>query len=220
MGRPEKFRPPNYPIPTPWWYSAFVDPYERVNVWSHGFPGTLFLLFGFLARLGFVFGGNTMTVFCSCAATTHLLSAITHAFPEDMLLEKMDHVGIVALVAGTPITAIMAKDPTASLVTMWCCIALLVAAAFLPPLMRTLAFIAIGTLEVLQYWFILTPNLGLQVLLYCCGAYAFIRNGGHTRRLSWLTDHHLLHYLVTAACCLHVHYITAALTSRASPTLT
>lgn len=41
----------------------------------------------------------------------------------------------------------------------------------------------------------------------------FIRNGGHGR---WpgLTDHHLLHYFVTLACCLHVDYIRAELEGR------
>jgi hypothetical protein len=89
----------------------------------------------FAAKAGLASGGMAMTVFCSCAATTHLLSALTHVFPDDPFLvrwtscgkapvalwlpltvccrhwaqEKLDHVGIVALVAGTPITAIMVR---------------------------------------------------------------------------------------------------------------
>ena len=52
-----------------------------------------------------------------------------------------------------------------------------------------------------------------QVTLYIIGAYCFIKNGGHGRWAGF-TDHHLLHYLVTAACCLHVNYITASLAHR------
>ena len=37
------------------------------------------------------------------------------------------------------------------------------------------------------------------------------RNGGHGgKRPVFLCDHHLLHYTVTLACCLHVFYILHA----------
>lgn len=41
------------------------------------------------------------------------------------------------------------------------------------------------------------------------------RNGGHAR-LVGCTDHHLLHYLVTAACCLHVPYLLKAMQKSAA----
>jgi predicted membrane channel-forming protein YqfA (hemolysin III family) len=46
-------------------------------------------------------------VFCCCAATTHLLSSLTHVYPDDHFLEKLDHIGIVALIVGTPLTQMM-----------------------------------------------------------------------------------------------------------------
>lgn len=84
----------------PWWHSALYDPYERVNVWSHGMPGIIFLILGLLAHLGAAPGGSVLLAFCCCAATTHLLSAITHVYPEDKFLEKFDHLGIAVLITG------------------------------------------------------------------------------------------------------------------------
>jgi len=60
-----------------------------------------------LAHTGHVTGGAALSVFCCCAATTHLLSALTHVYPDDHLLEKVDHIGIVALIVGTPLTQMM-----------------------------------------------------------------------------------------------------------------
>ena len=48
--------------------------------------------------------------------------------------------------------------------------------------------------------------LVLELALYLAGALLFLRNGGHTRFLG-LSDHHFLHYTVTAAACLHIYYI-------------
>jgi predicted membrane channel-forming protein YqfA (hemolysin III family) len=45
-----------------------------------------------------------------------------------------------------------------------------------------------------------------ELALYLSGALLFLRNGGHTRFFG-LSDHHFLHYTVTAAACLHVYYI-------------
>ncbi len=62
-----------------------------------------------LAARRFLAGGLPMIVFSLCAATTHLLSALTHVYPDDHALEKLDHVGIVALIVGTPLTAVMVR---------------------------------------------------------------------------------------------------------------
>lgn len=62
-----------------------------------------------LAHLHLVAGGEVLWVFCCCAATTHLLSSLTHVYPDDHLLEKLDHIGIVALIVGTPLTQMMVR---------------------------------------------------------------------------------------------------------------
>jgi len=120
------------------------------------------------------------------------------------MLEKMDHLGIVVLIVGTPITQIMAMDPKGCRRVLWCsCMGLLVS-AFLPAVPRVIAFVGIGAIMVAAYTHILNTSLLLQCFLYVAGAVSFIRNGGH-ERLPWgLTDHHLLHYKVTVACAMHV----------------
>jgi predicted membrane channel-forming protein YqfA (hemolysin III family) len=50
-----------------------------------------------------------LAAFCACAAATHLLSALTHIWPDDHFLEKLDHFGIVALILGTPATQLMVR---------------------------------------------------------------------------------------------------------------
>jgi hypothetical protein len=35
-----------------------------------------------------VWGGKPLAVFCLCAATTHLASAITHIYPDDHVLVR------------------------------------------------------------------------------------------------------------------------------------
>lgn len=42
------------------------------------------------------------------------------------------------------------------------------------------------------------------------GGAVFIRNGGHDRWTGF-TDHHILHYCTTVACCIHVNYVLSAL---------
>lgn len=45
-----KFRPPGAPAGawphTPWYICTFYDPYERINVWSHGLPTLGFVILG------------------------------------------------------------------------------------------------------------------------------------------------------------------------------
>lgn len=61
------------------------------------------------ARGGVLPGGAALAVFCCCASLTHLLSALTHVWPDDHALEKLDHLGIVALIVGTPLTQLMVR---------------------------------------------------------------------------------------------------------------
>jgi len=186
------------------------DPYERVNFWSHFLPGLAFITLGVAAYNNLVLGGQALVIFCAAATTTHICSAITHIWPDDHLLEKLDHVGIVATILGTPFTAVMAKDPEGDR-TLLAYMALgLLAAAFMRPLLRVLTFVALGGFMFAFYFQVLVNwNLGLQVIMYLAGGYSFIQNGGHDR---WpgLTDHHFLHYWVSISSCLHVFYIRNA----------
>ncbi|KAF8065666.1 NAA20 [Scenedesmus sp. PABB004] len=209
------FRPPGAPAGTwhhtPWWHCVWHDPYERINFWSHALPGAVLLLLGLAAHAGVARGGDALAVFCCCAATTHLLSALTHVWPDDHLLEKADHIGIVALIVGTPLTQLMALDPGHDRTTLLVASAALLGAAFLPPAPRTAGFIGIGAVMVWTLQHIVDGPLVVQCLLYVAGGLAFVRNGGHDRWLG-LQDHHLLHYKVTLACAIHV----AAIMARAS----
>ncbi len=49
-GRPLKFRPAGAPAGswphTPWHVCTLYDPYERINVWSHGLPALAFITLG------------------------------------------------------------------------------------------------------------------------------------------------------------------------------
>jgi Haemolysin-III related len=48
-------------------------------------------------------------LFGVCAACTHLFSAVTHVWPDDHYLEKLDHLGIVLTVVGTPVSTLLAR---------------------------------------------------------------------------------------------------------------
>lgn len=199
------FRPSGSPAGThpavPWWVSAMYDPYEKINVWSHLVPGMLFPLIALATKT------KALAFFSLCAATTHILSGLTHMWPEDKIVEKMDHIGIVVLIVGTPFTAAMAQKPNDDRRAMGIYTLALLAAAFMRPLLRTILFAWIGIMLVLSYPYIIDANLGLQALLYLIGAICFLTNSGHNRTLIALADHHILHYLVTLACLLHTKYI-------------
>lgn len=51
--------------------------------------------------------GYGVAVYCFCSCSMHFLSALTHIYPDDIYLEKLDHLGIVCLVMGTPISTIL-----------------------------------------------------------------------------------------------------------------
>ncbi|KXZ56129.1 hypothetical protein GPECTOR_1g109 [Gonium pectorale] len=142
---------------------------------------------------------------------THGSSALTHVWPDDHILEKIDHLCIPFLVVGTPLTAVMALRPSGPYHVMGGMTMLTLAAAFLRPVYRTLSFVAAGAVMFGYYYWIINVNLVAQVTLYVAGAVFFVRNGGHSRPMG-LQDHHMLHYCVTAASLLHVAYIVRAVT--------
>lgn len=209
------FREPGSPAGsfphTPWWHCCFYDEYERVNIWSHTIPGLAFLALGLTSLLQVCAGGGTLAIFCFCAACTHILSALGHVYPDSHFLEKLDHIGIIALILGTPITALLAKEhgdiPTD---LKYASVGMLIA-AFLPPTPRVLGFASgIGVIVAFHYHKIMNINLIAQLALYLIGGISFLRNQGH-HRLPGLCDHHFLHYCVTVACMLHVLYILTAM---------
>lgn len=53
-------------------------------------------------------------MFCTSAGMMHVGSAMTHVYPDDVYLEKLDHLGIATLVMGTPISTIMVRLLAAS----------------------------------------------------------------------------------------------------------
>eukprot|EP00891_Asterochloris_glomerata_P009307 jgi/Astpho2/9307/Aster-x1568 len=156
-------------------------------------------------------GGTPLALFCMCAACTHALSAITHVWPDSHSLEKLDHLGIVVLIIGTPITALMAKEHGSIPGDVLVCAIGLVAAAFLPPMLRVLGFTTgIAAITFLHFQRIVDYNMGAQLVLYASGGISFLRNGGH-QRMTGFSDHSILHYVVTVACGLHVWYIIKAM---------
>lgn len=50
---------------------------------------------------------KSVCLFCCSAGIMHIGSAVTHVYPDDIFLEKLDHLGIATLVMGTPISTIM-----------------------------------------------------------------------------------------------------------------
>ncbi len=48
-------------------------------------------------------------VFGVCSGITHLMSALTHVWPDSHGLEKLDHLGIVCTIIGTPMSCLMVQ---------------------------------------------------------------------------------------------------------------
>lgn len=64
--------------------------------------------------------GHGIAVFCFCSCAMHFLSALTHVYPDDIYLEKLDHLGIVCLVMGTPISTILVRCDLWHAVSLLC----------------------------------------------------------------------------------------------------
>ena len=99
----------------PWWHSCFCDPYEVVNVWSHGVPALLFGIGGLLGLAGVVQMSTAMLIACAGATTTHLFSTLAHVWPESIFWEKLDHLGIVTSAYSTLASAVLANNPYADM---------------------------------------------------------------------------------------------------------
>lgn len=50
-----------------------------------------------------------LAFFCFSAGTTHLLSALGHVYPDSHSLEKADHLGIVMLIVGNPLSSLTVR---------------------------------------------------------------------------------------------------------------
>lgn len=55
-------------------------------------------------------GWESNILFSASTGLTHMLSALTHIYPDDHYLEKLDHLGIAATVVGTPIATLLVRS--------------------------------------------------------------------------------------------------------------
>ena len=92
------------------------------------------------------------------------------------LQEKLDHFGIVALVVGTPVTALMAHEHGEIPFDVKLCFALMLVAALCPPAARVAGFSGGTIAMVALHWrVIFNANLGVQLCLYGLSAVCFLR---------------------------------------------
>eukprot|EP00803_Ostreobium_quekettii_P008956 evm.model.scf_2100.2 EVM.evm.TU.scf_2100.2 scf_2100:15679-17695(-) len=152
-----------------------------------------------------------MALFCTLAATCQSFSALAHVYPDHHGLEKLDHIGILGLMFGTPYSELLAhiqfKDLDVDLSPLLCMVVLGLLAAFFPPAPRTISFGAAVVGMFCIYWDeLISTSMVVQLGLYLIGAICFLRNGGHNRGMG-LADHHILHYVVTAACSVHALHL-------------
>lgn len=191
---------------TPWWHCVFHDPYERINFWSHAIPGAAFISISIAHFCLQTTIPCPVALFAIFAAVTHGFSALTHIYPDDHAIEKLDHIGITATIIGTPVTALMAKEHHLPPPILWISVWLLFS-AFLRPLPRVVGFMSGGA--VLVYYFgpmVLDELFLVELLLYVSGGLFFLRNDGYSRGVG-LADHHLLHYFSTLASVIHIRYL-------------
>ena len=90
--------------------------------------------------------------------------------------EKLDHIGIVVLILGTPVTALMAHEHGSIPSDIKACFAAMLAAAFLPPAPRVAGFAAgIVAMVAMHFRTVMNANLAVQLALYATGGAAFLR---------------------------------------------
>ena len=115
---------------------------------------------------------NTCMHACmACGKGRQAEKAVMHA-----LQEKLDHFGIVALVVGTPVTALMAHEHGEVPLDVKLCFGLMLVAALCPPAARVAGFSGGTIAMVALHWrVIFNANLGLQLCLYGASALCFLR---------------------------------------------
>lgn len=93
-----------------------------------------------------------------------------------LLQEKLDHLGIVALVAGTPLTALMAHEHGNVPLDVKVVFGAMLAAALLPPALRVAGF-SLGTIAAiwLHWREVMNTNLAIQIFLYGLSGALFLR---------------------------------------------
>lgn len=209
-------RPPGAPAGaapvSPWYVNVFCDSYERINVWTHAMTCVFMmrLLVWSVFASDKVIGGyknaiEALRLYCVCAIVTQGLSALTHTWPDLIWLEKLDHVGIVFMLVGTPWTAMRAHGWPCEIFKVYGVLGIVCALA--PPLPRVLGFLAMGAGMSWVCRRAMNVILGLEVALIFTSALLFLRGRGHELSCVGLADHHVLHYCVTMASMLHVVYI-------------
>ena len=207
--RPPGAGPGAWPV-MPWWHSCFYDPYERVNVWSHGLPAAGFAVGGILGIAGLLPMSLAMILLMAGGTAVHLFSTLAHVWPESHFWEKMDHLGIVTMAYTTLTTAVMANNPEADVSHLYYLGGCLVVAAFLPKKPRILGIGACVFYMVYLHWEVMgTTLMSIQIAAYAASGLCFWHNAGHDRPEGF-SDHHLLHYLGTFGSMVHIFYILNA----------
>ena len=215
-GLPASATHPVFP-PMPWWHS-FLDPYERINIISHGLPGlvllsvTACLLGGQLPQLlPFSF---PLLIHASLVGLAHLTSVLAHVFPDSIWFEKADHVGISIWIASTTYTGLTAVCPGGDLRTYWYTTAATGAICTIPnhKVRAALSLIA-GFVQACTYLGTLLWSSRVflaEMMLYLLGGAVYIRGRNYNDKYHAFSDHHIMHYCVTAGAFMHMVFLILA----------
>ena len=93
-----------------------------------------------------------------------------------LIQEKLDHVAIVVLIVGTPVTQSMAAAHGAIPRDVVVVTALMAVAAACRPVLRVVGFVVGSIIWGTQHLELLTPSMLLQSALYIFGAASFLRS--------------------------------------------
>ena len=118
---------------------------------------------------------SMVVLLCTSLAFLLLLQAYV-AQRVTAMQEKLDHLGIVALVAGTPLTALMAREHGNVPLDVKVVFGAMLAAALLSPAWRVAGF-SLGTLAAiwLHWREVMNANLAVQIALYGLSGVLFLR---------------------------------------------